>query len=211
MMTQKVNERFDRLYGEVIPYVTKVCLGFSRNLSALAADDLRQECAIKLLHIVKRYQHLPDSEVVGIFKRSLYNLLRDIVVKETKRLTTTSYDMDDFEDPYASASDSMTARDQAIDILEMLDEGLDRELFTLLLDPDMALLELMEEAQRKAERRKASGKLVMRAEIVHVTFRIYATRLAVSPATISRALARIRTKARRALGYPASRAPQTRK
>lgn len=195
---------YEELYEKVKPYVKAVCSGFSRNFRHITREDLEQECCIKLLSILnttyKLQKRLSDEELVYFVKKALNNMMIDLTRKNTnKTFDRQPTDSEESEDTFELLSNDWSAHDLVVyieyknEILRNLSSTLEQKFFELLLEPDDKLIDVINAKQDNKKERKKAGKFVVKVEIIEITHSDIAKRLAISPATASRIMHRIRT------------------
>ncbi len=196
MTDNELNERFDRIYGPLSLYISTACRGFARRFTLLQADDLRQECAIKLLSILRKHPDMADDNITNLFKVSIYNMLRDIYRVYAREMEQLDGGKDSESAEFAvesSVIEDLIYEDYVQRVRVSLSADLDRRLFDLLLTPDEHVVTMAQERQAEKETSKrTSNTLVMNADVVVITEAMLASRLGVSPATLSRAMKRLR-------------------
>lgn len=203
-MTQaEINDLFLRIFRRLEPFVDDACNKFIRGFRHITAEDLKQECAIKLFQILSENKgkllDKKEKEIYLIFQTSVYNLLRDIYRNQRRYLRDSSIDADTDSglDLYEVSDSAFTPYEhllygQYIELVKQrLDSLIEKQVFDLLLHPDAELLFHVFYNWRITEKRREQGEIVM-SSTMKVNIRHLAARLSTSPATISRALTRIR-------------------
>lgn len=203
-MTQaEINDLFLRIFRRLEPFVDDACNKFVKGFRHITAEDLKQECAIKLFQILSenksRLLDKKEKEIFLIFQTSVYNLLRDIYRNQRRYLRDSSIDADAESglDLYEVSDSAFTPYEhllygQYIELVKQrLDSLIEKQVFDLLLQPDAELLFHLFYDWRISEKRREQGEIVM-TSTMKVNIRHLATRLSTSPATVSRALTRIR-------------------
>jgi len=204
MKPTRRNKLYVRLTAHIDIYITSACKQFSHNFRHITEDDLKQECAIKLLQIIDKipnFTKIPEEEILSIFKSSIFNLLRDIY-RSHKNSFTSILDVND-DDEEGKIKFDMT--DTSFDgfeevvfnqykesILFNLSSELEKQAFLLILQPDEILINYAVNDYQSAELKRKRGKMVMNLNEVHLQHKHYAKRLKVSSATMSRIMKHIR-------------------
>ncbi len=179
-----------------------MCVRFSSSFRYRIAEDLRQECAIKLVELLERTK-LSDEQLIALFRASVHNLLcdfyrsyartfgleDDVLEDEHGEELFTSHDSTPFE--------MLVLKEYAEAISLALEFELDRRVLELLLAPTRPLIVHAErvfyDAKLRGTRTQAAGS----PNGVEITGQMIAQSLAVSPATVSRSLTRLRHIIRR--------------
>lgn len=194
---RELNERFDKLYPQVADVVTNLSRGFARSTNRLLhraydaypnSDDLRQEAALKLLHVLNVYWDRTDEEILQIFPTVILNKFRSIYNSIVFHTSYIEYGpvLDEIAAPIDDSQADLLFNDDLSALLNMQDREFDRIVLRLMVDPDDALLKIIQEDDATA------GKFT-RNELI-IQHEHLARRLKVSRPTISRSLARIREK-----------------
>lgn len=198
-------DRYLRLYEEIEPYIDAACSSFSKGLRHLTMEDLKQECALKLFEVLstnKRLSDKKDAEITKIFKKSVYNRLRDMYrsYKSEIDLNLTirvQREDDDSLNGSKLVSGEMSAHDILVHkewvglVSNLLEYDIDKELLRLLVEPDDALVRIVIMEQKVYDKRRKSGETLFISEEVTIRQKHYAQRLGISEATLSRMLKKI--------------------
>ena len=197
METTERNAIYVRLSAHVGVYIDHACYNFSRSFKHINKDDLKQDCAEKLLAIIESMpgiSKIPENQIIAIFKTSIYNVLRDIYRSHQRTILALSLTSEMFQvvDPTFDAFEQVLFKQYRSLIRASLKSELQRHTFDLLMDPDIELIREAIKDQQTAEVSKLEGSLVMGSAEVKLNAKHYAKRLNVSPATMSRALRSIR-------------------
>lgn len=198
--TEEKTAKYLRIYRELEPFIDSVSQGFSMNLRALTAEDLKQECAIRIYELIDMehpyFTENDERTVILILKRVIVNRLKD-VLRSHKRLPAVVFssngesrgyeDAFDIEDP-----ESMFDRifeHQVVNLLrESFKHGLEGQVLDLIHTPDDELMIIVLSNHKLSSRPGKTDVRILKADL--------AERLRVSPATVSRVFARMRRKLR---------------
>lgn len=180
-------------------YLNFACDSFSRHFFHITIDDLKQECYIKLLEIVRRNKGKSKNEISKIYRTSIFNTLRDIYRREKYRATNqleVKYDAED-EAITIDIADTIDVFENLVyqQYCEAIKEkltGIDKRVFELFLIPNDSLIKIAEENFKRQNERRKAGKLVMNVNRVKIMSKHVAELLNISNATMSRSVQRIR-------------------
>jgi len=197
MRSQHVDKRFDRIWQEVGPYVEHMCARFSSSFRYRIAEDLRQECAIKLVELLRRTS-IPDAELTALFRTSIHNLLCDFYRAYSRTFGLEDDGLKDewgeeiLESREPSPFDVLVLKEYADMISMALEFDIDRRVLELLLAPPRPLVTRAERVFYDTKLRGTSAQAAGHANAVEITGSMIAQSLGTSPATVSRSISRLR-------------------
>lgn len=175
-----------------------MCSRFSSSFRYRIAEDLRQECAIKLVELLKKTD-LPDSELIALFRVSLFNLLCDFyrAYKRTFGLEDPEAGISEdgeelLESTAPSPFDLLVLKEYADAISLALEFEIDRRVLELLLAPPRGLVESAARTFSDPKLRATVPQTPGSSRSVEITGALIAESLAVSAASISRSMQRLR-------------------
>ena len=192
-----VNNKSLEIINLTKKYINSACYVFSRNFHHITMDDLKQECCIKILEIVRKHPASEIKDLVEISKTAVYNMLKDIYRKEKYRQHEKIYMETDDEGTIDNILDDSYDSESFIDRIGIVMElekrisETDRQVLHMILSPDLQLIEIIQNNNKKAVEESKSGKLKMNVHKVKMTSKSIAQRLSISPATVSRSLGKI--------------------
>lgn len=176
-------ERIFKTEKKLRPYINYACNQFSQGFTHLETNDLKQEVMIKLIELSEQLKQLDQEEFEAIFKKSVYNLLRNIYREERRKESTI---------PSYNGTTWSDNNELYIEEISLRLTPTQAKIFELILNPDEELIEIVMKYFIKKNKEKDQGKLVMNANQIRLKAIHLAERLNLSSAIISKHLSRIR-------------------
>lgn len=159
---------FDRVWAASKLYVNYTCRMSVTSLRHLTEDDLMQDCAIKLIELIRSGKH-NDTVLPTMFKAAIWNMIRDIARQEKRKKSLT----DSLAIEWQLIPDDMMQDVYFQSYVRYVESHLETErekqMFMCLITPDKGLMDI-----------------VKKDHSVNLEKKHLAKRFKVSPATVSR-------------------------